>query len=187
MRTVSDSLDDFLYGLSGALLVEKPCKVINVNSQYSVDIEYYDNNEPDCLYNVPVKHCQTKNAFVYLGLKPGDRGTVRFFDTDVGEYTAGTNTISVEQRLHDINDNVFSCGFYPEKEKYVFPEGDVVIGTTNGAVVNLTSNSVTISGANVVISGSSVNISANTTIDGKKFLEHTHSNGNEGNPTGGVI
>ena len=194
-RTANDSLIDILSGLSGSMLVEKPAKIVKVNSQYSVDIEYYDNNEVDYLYNVPVKHLQTKKAFIFLGLNTGDSGTVRFFDNDVTGYYSNSEYISDEERSHDINDNLFSLGFYPSNEQYIFPTGDIVIGTTAGATINLTSNSITINGGNIAItgsgnvniSGSSINIGSDTTIDGKKFLEHTHSNGNEGNPTGGVI
>ena len=194
-RTANDSLIDILSGLSGSMLVEKPAKIVKVNSQYSVDIEYYDNNEVDYLYNVPVKHLQTKKAFVFLGLNTGDCGTVRFFDNDVTGYYSNSEYISDEERSHDINDNLFSLGFYPSNEQYIFPTGDIVIGTTAGATINLTSNSITINGGDITItgsgsvsvSGSSVTIGSDTTIDGKKFLEHTHSNGNQGNPTGGVI
>lgn len=195
MRTCNDSLTDILNGFSTAMLVEKPCKIVKVNSQYSVDIEYYDNNEPDYLYNVPVKHLQTQKAFVFLGLNVGDCGTVRFFDNDVTGYCQNSEYISNEERTHDINDNLFSLGFYPSVEQYVFPEGDIVIGTTTGAVINLTSSGISITGGdvtiqgsgNINISGGTVNIGSDTTIDGKKFLEHTHSNGNQGSPTGGVL
>lgn len=195
MRDCNDSFNDILDGFSNATLVEKPCKIVKVNSQYCVDVEYYDNNEPYYLYNVPVKHLQTQNAFVFLGLKAGDCGTVRFFDNDVTGYYADDEYVSDETRSHDINDNLFSFGFYPALSQYVFPQGDVVIGTTSGAVVNLTAAGISISGGdvsitgsgNITISSSSVSIGADTTIDGKKFLEHTHSNGNEGKPTGGVI
>ncbi len=186
-RTCNDALNDMLSGISTRTLVEKPCKIVKVNSQYSVDIEYYDNNQPDYLYNVPVKHLQTQSAFVFLGLKSGDCGTVRFFDNDVSGYSFDDEYISNEVRTHDINDNLFSLGFYPAKSQYVFPKGDVVIGTTSGAVINLNSSGITISGGEIIITGSSVSIGNETTIDGKKFLEHTHSNGNEGNPTGGVV
>ena len=194
-RTANDSLIDILSGLSSSMLVEKPAKIVKVNSQYSVDIEYYDNNEVDYLYNVPVKHLQTKKAFIFLGLNTGDSGTVRFFDSDVTGYYSNSEYISDEERSHDINDNLFSLGFYPSNEQYIFPTGDIVIGTTAGATINLTSNSITINGGDITItgsgsvsvSGSSVTIGSDTTIDGKKFLEHTHSNGNQGNPTGGVI
>lgn len=37
------------------------------------------------------------------------------------------------------------------------------------------------------ITGDTININGNLLINGKPYLEHTHSNGNEGSPTGGVI
>ncbi len=187
MRTFSDGLDDILNGFASAIMVEKPCKIIRVNSQYSVDIEYYDNNKTDYLYNVPVKHLQTQKAYVFLGLSAGDYGTVRFFDNDTGDYYNSNFQKIIDTRTHDINDNIFVAGFYPLKSQYIFPSGDVVIGTSSGAVINLTGENITITGGNIEITGSSVNLGSETTIDGKKFLEHTHSNGNQGNPTGGVI
>ena len=187
LRTCNDIFNDIINGFSNALLVEKPCKIVKVNSQYSVDIEYYNNNEPDYLYNVPVKHIQTQKAFVFLGLNAGDCGTVRFFDNDVTGYYANSEYLSDEERSHDINDNAFSVGFYPSQSQYVFPQGDIVIGTIAGAIINITGESITISGGTINIEGSTVNLGSETTIDGKKFLEHTHSNGNEGNPTGGVL
>lgn len=194
-RTANDSLIDILSGFSGAILVEKPCRVVKVNSQYSVDIEYYDNNEADYLYNVPVKHIQTQKAFIFLGLNVGDCGTVRFFDNDVTGYYENSEYLSDEERTHDINDNLFSVGFYPSVNQYAFPAGDIIIGTTGGAIINLTSGGITINGGDITITGSgsvsvaggSVTIGSDVTIDGKKFLEHTHSNGDQGSPTGGVI
>ena len=187
MRTFNDGLDDILNGFSKSLPVEKPCRITRVNSQYSVDVEYYDNSGVDNLYNVPVKHIQTQSAYVFLGLKSGDCGTIRFFDSDVGDYYGGTTQKIPETRCHDINDNLFSVGFYPAQSQYVFPQGDIVIGTTSGAVINVTGENITITGGTIDISGSSVNLGNDTTIDGKKFLEHTHTNDNNGSPTGGVI
>lgn len=187
MRTFNDGLDDILNGLSAAILVEKPCKITRVNSQYSVDVEFYDNGTADYLYDVPVKHLQTQGAFVFLGLSAGDCGTVRFFDTDVEAYNTGVIQKYLDARRHDINDNVFSPGFYPLKSQYVIPSGDLVIGTTSGAVINITGENITITGGVIDIQGSTVNLGSETSIDGKKFLEHTHSNGNNGSPTGSVI
>lgn len=193
MRDCNEALSDIFKGFSGGILVEKPCEIVKVNSQYSVDIVYFDNNEEDYLYNVPVKHLQTQNAFVFLGLNVGDSGTVRFFDNDVTGYYNDDEYISDEVRSHDINDNLFSLGFYPKSSQYAFPEGDIVIGTTGGALINISGNTVSISGANITVSGNvnisggAVTIGADTTIDGKEFLEHTHSNGNNGSPTGGVL
>lgn len=187
MRTFSDSLDDILDGFSSSMLVEKPCRIIKVNSQYSVDVEFYENNRTDYLYNVPVKHMQTQKAYVFLGLNAGDYGTVRFFDNDVTDYYNGITPKIVDSRCHDINDNIFTAGFYPLKSQYVMTSGDIVIGTSSGAVINITGNDITISGGSINISASTVNLGSETVIDGQKFLEHKHSNGNNGCPTGAVI
>ena len=180
METPEELLSDIFDGFSAQTLVEKPCVITNVVNQYTVDVTYYNNNEADILYNVPVKHLQTNSAYVFLGLKVGDCGTIRFFDNDVTPYYNGSDIESTEERTHNINDNVFSCGFYPSTKQYIFPQGDIVIGTTTGATINLTADGITITGGTVTISG-------NVTIDGQNFLEHVHSNGNEGANTGGVV
>ena len=43
------------------------------------------------------------------------------------------------------------------------------------------------SGGNITINGGKITLSGTTTIEGRKFLEHTHSNGHQAQPTGGVI
>lgn len=187
METPEEILGNIFDGFSAQTLVEKPCVITNVINQYTVDITYYNNNEPNILYNVPVKHLQTNSAYVFLGLKAGDCGTVRFFDNDVTPYYNGSDIESTEERTHNINDNLFSCGFYPSPKQYIFPNGDIVIGTASGAVINLTADGITISGGSITINGASVEIGSNVTIDGKNFLEHVHSNGNMGANTGGVV
>ncbi len=187
-RSCNDSLNDILDNLLLAALVEKPCKITKVHSQSLVDVEYFDNNQKDTLCKVPVKHIQTKHGFIYFGLKVGDCGTVRFFDNNVAEYyKSKPEVITNTGRLHNINDNLFSIGFYPTTEQYIFPEGEVVLGTTSGATINITGNAINITGGEITINGSAVTISGDTTIDGKIFLSHTHSNGNNGSPTGGVL
>ena len=186
-KNCNDSLNKIFEGISGVTYVEKPCKVVNVNSQHSVDVEYYDNGTADMIYNVPVKHIQTQNAYVFLGITPGDYGTIRFFDSDIENYYLGNPVIAPEVRKHDINDGVFSVGFYPKTEQYEFVQGDLVIGTPAGVVINITGTGVTITGEEITLNANTINIDGNTIIEGGKFLEHTHSNGNNGSPTGGVI
>lgn len=186
-RKSTDSLNDIIRGLSKATLVEKPCKIIKVHSQYLVDIEYYDNYQNDYLYKVPVKHLQTQNGFVYLGLKVGDSGTVRFLDNDISYYNRGSEDNGNEIRMHNINDGLFSPGFYPSTKQYIIPEGELVIGTNSGALINLNNGNISISGGNITINGSSISLGENTVIDGITFLNHCHSNGNDGQNTGGVI
>ena len=58
--------------------------------------------------------------------------------------------------------------------------GELVISTYGGTIKMDSAGNININGGNITISG-------NTTIDGKMFLTHQHSNGNEGSNTGGVV
>lgn len=187
-RSFEGAFSRILKSVKKDLRVQFPAKVIKVNSQDSVNLEYYSNGVADILSNVPVKNLKSPTGFFILKLKVGDRGIVRFFDDDIDLYrTSGVIAESSETKVHDINDNIFEAGFYPDNENYIYPEGDLIIGTKAGALISLTENSINISGGNININGSNVNIGNNTTIDGKKFLDHVHSNGNEGANTGGVV
>ena len=92
--------------------VQYAAKIIKVNSQDSVNIEYYSNGVADILQNVPVRHLKSPTGFFILKLKEGDRGVVRFFDDDIDLYrTSGVIAESSEVKVHDINDNIFEIGF----------------------------------------------------------------------------
>lgn len=159
MRTCEDAIEDLLNGLSGDMLVEKPAKIIKVHNQYLVDVEYDNGGEKDFLYNVPVKHLQTNSAFVFLKLKQGDKGTIRFFDNDVDEYKNGSSNVSTEIRKHDINDNFYDYGFYPENEQYIMPDGEICIGLKNGtALMQFDENGdIVLSANNLTINATSLN------------------------------
>lgn len=187
-KSFEGAFSRILKSLKKDLRVQYAAKIIKVNSQDSVNIEYYSNGVADILQNVPVRHIKSPTGFFILKLKEGDRGIVRFFDDDIDLYrTSGVIAESSEVKVHDINDNIFEIGFYPDTENYVYPDGDIVVGTKAGALISLKDNNINISGGNITITGSSVNLGNNTTIDGKVFLEHTHSNGNQGANTGGVV
>ena len=165
MRTPEEALGDIFDGFSSETFVEKPCIITNVIDQYTVDITYYDNNEPNTLVQVPVKHLQTNSAFVFLGLKVGDCGTVRFFDNDVNAYYNGDIVASTEERTHDINDNCYTYGFYPSASQYIFPDGDIVIGTTAGATINITEKEIKINAETIVIENdSTIDITSSSDI-----------------------
>lgn len=187
-KSFEGAFSRILKALKKDLRVQFAAKIIKVNSQDSVNIEYYSNGVADILQNVPVRHLKSPTGFFILKLKVGDRGVVRFFDDDIDLYrTSGVVAESSEVKVHDINDNIFEIGFYPDNENYIYPDGDLVIGTKAGALISLTEKKINISGGDITITGSSVNLGNNTTIDGKVFLEHVHSNGNQGANTGGVV
>ena len=180
-RSFEGSFTRILKALKKELRVQYPAKIIKVNSQDNVNLEYYSNGVADTLSNVPVKHLKSPTGFFIIKLKEGDKGIVRFFDDDIDLYrTSGVIAESSETKVHDINDNVFEGGFYPDSENYTYPEGDIVMGTNAGALISMT-------GTEINISGSKINIGNNVIIDGKNFLEHQHSNGNQGANTGGVV
>lgn len=139
--------------------------------------------------NVPIKRDETKRAYIFLGIKEGDYGTIRYYDKSIEAYKKGDTNYNGDDRCHNINDGCFELGFIPDNEAFIYPENaDIEIGLKDGsAKVNITNGNITITGGSITITGSSVSLGSNTTIDGKVFLEHTHSNGNQGNPTGGVV
>lgn len=187
-RSFEGSFSRILNAVKRDLRVQYPAKVVKVNSQDNVNIEFYSNGKADILSNVPVKHLKSPTGFFIIKIKEGDKGVVRFFDDDIDLYrTSGVISESSEAKVHDINDNLFEGGFYPDTENYTYPEGDVVLGTNTGALISMTGNGINISGGVISISGSSVNLGKNVTIDGKQFLNHVHSNGNQGANTGGVV
>lgn len=187
-KTFEGALSRILHGSKNSINVQYAAKIIGVNNQDNVNIEYYRNGEADILYNVPVKHHKTSNAFFIIKLNVGDKGVVRFFDDDIDLYRQkGVIAASTEQKVHDLNDNLFEVGFYPDSENYIYPQGDLVIGTRAGALISMTENNIIIKGGMINIEGASVNLGPETTIDGKSFLKHKHSNGNQGQNTGGVV
>ena len=85
-----------------------------------------------------------------------------------------TNTITGSQ-TNNINTNIVNSA------------GGTISNTATGALTEQGATVTISAGGAITISGGSVTISGNTKIDGVTFLSHTHSNGHEGSPTGGVI
>ena len=76
----------------------------------------------------------------------------------------------------------------------IISEGNTKITSTGNTTIDSTGNTTidsigntNISGNNVTINGTSVKISANTTIDGIKFLDHQHLSADSGEKSSGVI
>lgn len=184
------AFDKIIQALKESINCELPCRVESVNGNY-VDVLMIRNDELEdiIISNVPIKRPETARAYIYLGIKKGDRGTLTFYDKSIANYMRGEETYNGDDRCHSMQDRSFSLGFVPDNEAFIYPENaDIEIGLKDGsAKINITNGDITINGGNINITGSSVSLGSNTTIDGKMFLEHTHSNGNNGSPTGAVI
>lgn len=57
----------------------------------------------------------------------------------------------------------------------------------SGTDLNLTAETITLNATTINLNASTININGELIINGKPYLEHTHSKGYQGNATGGVI
>lgn len=107
-------------------------------------------------------------------IKPGTPCLLLFSDREFNSYYHSGEVSSLSTyRMHDLSDSLcipIIWGTSGTQDYNIFSDGDVNI---SGNIINLTAQKINIHGELI--------------INGKPFLEHTHSNGNQGNPTGGVI
>ena len=189
---ITEKIQRFVDRLSSLINVQSPAQIRKVNEDGTVDILVFKNDEIEnqVIPHVKIKHLESGSAFVYLGANVGDYGVVRYFDSNIQDYLDGQIEYNFDDRSHDTNDACFELGFIPNPSAYVFPAGKTIaIGNKDGSAI-LTmdaSGKININSATVNITGGNVTIGGNTTIDGKSFLQHQHSNGNQGANTGGVV
>lgn len=181
---LKDTLRKYGYNIRDLINVMLPCKVETVNMDNTVDVLVYRNDDKDNLVFpcVPIKHFETSRSYIFLGIKAGDRGIIRFFDKSTETYKEdGTNTFL--DRQHSLNDNIFELGFIPQNESYVFPTDKTIeIGNKNGSFklsindngqVEVISNDIKIECNNAIITANgdieaistNANITASSNID----------------------
>ena len=226
MQTISESLEKILEETTDETYVRIPCKVTNVNGNFVDVFAYINDDEPDFeLYNIPIKREETQSAYIFLGIKKGDYGTLCFYDRDIADFIEGIFDYNGNEEQHSINSRCFELGFIPNPSAFIYPtDQEIEIGLKDGKAkisinangdINIVSNgniSTTVQGnmvanisGNANITASSTNITSNVNITGnlevsgtstlngtctfetKSFMEHTHTSGAVGSPTGGVI
>ena len=173
MKTANELFDKVLKMTTDEIYCTVPCQVVAVNGNY-VDVKAFINDdEPDIiLYNVPIQRQETQRAYIFLGIKPNDRGTLKFFDRSVEGYLQSDFDFNSDERQHDINDRAFELGFIPDKEAYVYPTNvDIEIGLKNQSVkMSFTESGIAIVG-NVTITG---NLTVSGEVTGKSIPLSTH-------------
>lgn len=200
MEDITEKLLKFVEAIKNSVNCQCPAQIKKVNEDGTVDIIVFRNDEIEnqLIPHVKIKHPETGRAFIQLGVLEGDYGVVRYFDTNVQDYLNGQTGYNFDNRSHNTNDACFELGFIPNPSTYIYPSGsNITMGNKDGSalltfdvegVINILSATVNIAGNSAIkIEGGSVTIGGKTTIDGKVFLEHKHSNGNQGANTGGVI
>lgn len=192
MKTVSELFDKVLKMTTDELYCLLPCQVVGVSGNY-VDVKVFINDdEPDMiLYHVPIQRLETQRAYIYLGIKSGDRGTLKFFDRSVEGYLQSDFDYNSDDRQHDISDRTFELGFIPDKEAYQYlTTAEIELGLKSGAckisinadgslninstvATTVTAPTVTING-NVVVNGT-INATGEITGNNIALSIHTHT------------
>ena len=161
--SMQDELNTFARGILDSDNSCLPARVVKINDDGSVNVVAIRNDEiPDCVITVPVLRPETQRAYIMLKIKAGDRGVVKFCDKSIESYRlTGSEEYNGDDRQHSISDGVFQLGFLPDNEKFVFPDGEIVIGLKN----NTFTLSVNENGS-LTIGASAVTINSDVTING---------------------
>lgn len=134
------------------------------------------------------------NPFETFPLKKGDEVVLLFNDRELETwFVNGQANAQAYSRMHDLTDCIAIAGIrsLPNMIQiltdalHLFYGASELILKENTATLNSTTTNVT--GTDINITGTNVNITGTLTINGQPYLAHTHSNGHEGSPTGGVI
>lgn len=186
-KTASELLDKVLRSTTDEIYVQNPCQVVNVNGNF-VDVLLFINDEEEdfVIYNVPIVRPETQRAYIFLGIKKGDRGVCRFFDRSTEGYLQSDFDYNSDERQHDINDRCFELGFIPNAEAFVYPtNADIEIGLKSGLVkMSFTEDGISILG--------NVNITGDLTVTGEvtgksiPLSAHKHKGVQTGSGTSGL-
>lgn len=162
--SMQDELNTFARGILDSDNSCLPARVVKVNDDGSVNVVAIRNDEiPDCVITVPVLRPETKRAYIMLKIKEGDRGVVKFCDKSIESYRlTGSEEYNGDDRQHSISDGVFQLGFLPDNEKFVFPDGEVVIGLKNNKCQIIIDES-----GNLTFNAEKVTFNSDVNINGK--------------------
>lgn len=172
-------------------LVDK--KVIGLNPDGSQILKEYS--------PVYAKVCYC-NPFATFPLTQGMECVLLFNDRELETwFINGGSNIQAYPRMHDLTDAIAIVGirslpqmiqiltdclhlFYGQSDLQLKAQQAVL----NSPQIDLNgTNAANINSATITLQGDTVNINGNLIINGQAYTAHTHSNGNEGQPTGGVI
>ena len=189
MKTIAELLKTILTTTTDELYVQLPAEITRVSNDgnYVSAILRINDDEPDIeVHHIRVRHLESKRAYIYLGMKKGDCGVVRFFDRSTEAYLKSDYDYNSDDRQHDINDRCFELGFIPDKEAYVYPTNvDIEIGLKdNTAKISFANGQITIVG-NVVHNGNltvngSITATGEITGNGIALSGHTHTDSQKG-------
>lgn len=84
--------------------------------------------EMPIIYNIPVEHPQSGEAFIHMPLKPGHKVKLTFADRSLEKWLSnGLANDPDDSRMHHISDAMAYPGGYPLSEKRKVSNGDDII------------------------------------------------------------
>lgn len=127
------------------------------------------------------------NPFTTFPLTQGMECIVLFNDREIETwFINGGSNIQAYPRMHDLTDAIAIVGIrsLPMMIQVLTDCLHLFYGNSS---LQIKEAETDLNSATINITGDTVNINGHLVINGQAYTSHTHSNGNEGNPTGGVI
>lgn len=127
------------------------------------------------------------NPFCTFPLTLGMECILLFNDRELETwFINGGSNIQAYPRMHDLTDAIAIVGIrsLPQMIQILTDCLHLFYGSSS---LQLKEAETNLNSSTVNITGDTVNINGNLVINGQAYTVHTHSNGNEGSPTGGVI
>lgn len=127
------------------------------------------------------------NPFCTFPLTQGMECILLFNDRELETwFINGGSNIQSYPRMHDLTDAIAIVGIrsLPQMIQILTDCLHLFYGTSS---LQLKESEADISSGTINLQADTININGNLIINGQAYTAHTHSNGNEGSPTGGVI
>lgn len=127
------------------------------------------------------------NPFCTFPITEGMECILLFSDREIESwFINGSVNPRGYERMHDLTDAVAIVGIRSLPQMITILTDCLNLFYGNSSF-NLQTDAANLNSATITLQGDTININGNLIINGQAYTAHTHSNGNDGSPTGGVI
>lgn len=127
------------------------------------------------------------NPFCTFPITEGMECILLFSDREIESwFINGSVNPRGYERMHDLTDAVAIVGIRSLPQMITILTDCLNLFYGNSSF-NLQTDAANLNSATITLQGDTININGNLVINGQAYTAHTHSNGNNGSPTGGVI
>ncbi len=127
------------------------------------------------------------NPFCTFPITEGMECILLFSDREIESwFINGSVNPRGYERMHDLTDAVAIVGIRSLPQMITILTDCLNLFYGNSSF-NLQTDAANLNSATITLQGDTININGNLVINGQAYTDHTHKNGNNGSPTGGVI